>query len=93
MTEDGAFAAIRFEGTARSGKQLFDYCDRRARQGYSAPAGSPARLAGQDFLWYLWCGAKSPLFGRSAMTTFERLYIADPAAQVEICLLYTSRCV
>ena len=84
MTENGAFAAITFEGVARSGKALFDYCDRRARQGYSAPQGSPARLAGQDFLWYLWCGAKSPLFGRSAMTTFERLYIADPAAQVEI---------
>lgn len=84
MTEDGAFAAIRFEGVARSGKQLLDYCDRRARQGYSAPPGSPARLAGQDFLWYLWCGAKSPLFGRSAMTTFERLYIADPAAHREI---------
>ena len=84
MTEDGAFAAIRFEGVARSGKQLFDYCDRRARQGYSAPPGSPARLAGQDFLWYLWCGAKSPLFGRSAMTTFERLYIADPTAHREI---------
>ena len=84
MTEDGTFAAIRFEGVARSGKQLFDYCDRRARQGYSAPPGSPARLAGQDFLWYLWCGAKSPLFGRSAMTTFERLYIADPAAHREI---------
>ena len=84
MTEDGAFAAIRFEGVARSGKQLFDYCDRRARQGYSAPPGSPARRAGQDFLWYLWCGAKSPLFGRSAMTTFERLYIADPAAHREI---------
>ena len=84
MTEDGSFASIRFEGVARSGKQLFDYCDRRARQGYSAPLGSPARLAGQDFLWYLWCGAKSPLFGRSAMTTFERLYIADPAAHREI---------
>ena len=84
MTEDGAFAAIRFEGVARSGKQLFDYCDRRARQGYSAPPGSPARLAGQDFLWYLWCGAKSPLFGRSAMTTSERLYIADPTAHREI---------
>ena len=83
MTEDGAFAAIRFEGVARSGKQLFDYCDRRARQGYSAPPCT-ARLAGQDFLWYLWCGAKSPLFGRSAMTTFERLYIADPAAHREI---------
>ena len=33
MTEDGAFAAIRFEGTARSGKQLFANCDSRARQG------------------------------------------------------------
>ena len=84
MTEDGAFAAITFEGVVRSGKQLFDYCDRRARQGYSAPQGSPARLAGQDFLWYLWCGAKSPLFGRSAMTTFERLYIADPTTHVEV---------
>ena len=84
MTEDGAFAAIRFEGVARSGKQLFDYCDRRARQGYSAPPGSPARLAGQDFLWYLWCGAKSPLVGRCAMTTFVRLYIADPATHREI---------
>ena len=84
MTEDGAFAAIRFEGTARSGKQLFDYCDRRARQGYSAPAGSPARLAGQDFLWYLWCGAKSPLFGRSAMTTFERLYVEDASTHTEV---------
>ena len=41
--QDGAFAAIRFEGVARSGKQLFDYCDRRARQGYSAPPGSPAQ--------------------------------------------------
>ena len=39
---------------------------------------------GQDFLWYLWCGKLSPLFGRSAMTTFERLYIADPATHEEV---------
>ena len=75
---DGEFAAHVYEGHSWSGKALFDYCDRRARQGYFAPAGSAARQAGQDFLWYLWCGAQSPLFGRSAMTTFERLYIADP---------------
>ena len=46
--------------------------------------GSAARRSGQDFLWYLWCGKLSPLFGRSAMTTFERLYIADPATHEEV---------
>ena len=61
-----------------------DYCDERARRGYFAPEGSAARQSGQDFLWYLWCGKLSPLFGRSAMTTFERLYIADPATHEEV---------
>ena len=35
-------------------------------------------------MWYLWCGRLSPLFGRSAMTTFERLYVADPATHEEV---------
>ncbi len=35
-------------------------------------------------MWYLWCGKLSPLFGRSAMTTFERLYVADPATHEEV---------
>ena len=68
MTADGAFAPECFEGREYSGKALFDYCDRRARQGYFAPPGSAERTAGQDFLWYLWCGSLSPIFGRSAMT-------------------------
>ena len=84
MTEDGAFAAETFEGKSYSGKALFDYCDRRAREGYFAAPGSPERQAGQDFLWYLWCGRLSPIFGRSAMTTFERLYIADKSTHTEV---------
>ena len=84
MTADGQFAQEEFEGRCYSGRALMDYCDARARRGYYAPEGSAARQSGQDFLWYLWCGKLSPLFGRSAMTTFERLYIADPAAHVEI---------
>ena len=84
MTEDGEFASETFEGRSYSGKALFDYCDRRAREGYFAAPDSPRRQAGQDFLWYLWCGRLSPIFGRSAMTTFERLYIADPAAHAEV---------
>ena len=84
MTEKGAFAAERFEGRLYAGRALMDYCDERARQGYYAPEGSAARQSGQDFLWYLWCGKLSPLFGRSAMTTFERLYVADKATHVEV---------
>ena len=84
MTPDGDFAAETFEGQTYAGKALFDYCDRRARQGYFAPRDSAARQSGQDFLWYLWCGAKSPIFGRSAMTTFERLYIADKRTHAEV---------
>lgn len=84
MTADGEFAAETFDGKIYSGKALFDYCDQRARQGYFAPEGSPDRQAGQDFLWYLWCGQKSPIFGRSAMTTFERIYIEDKSTHAEI---------
>ena len=84
MTEKGAFAAERFEGRLYAGRALMDYCDERARRGYYAPEGSAARQSGQDFLWYLWCGRLSPLFGRSAMTTFERLYVADKATHTEV---------
>ena len=84
MDEDGQFTAVRFWDAEYSGKRWFDCCDRCARMGYFAPEGSWQRQVGQDFLWYLWCGAVSPIYGRSAMTTFERLYIADPATHEEI---------
>src|SRR5699024_12174339 len=84
MTPEGEFASETFQGKEYRGKALFDYCDRRARQGYVAPQGSAARQEGQDFLWYLWCGSLSPIFGRSAMTTFERIYIDDPETHKEI---------
>ena len=84
MTEKGSFASERFEGRLYAGRALMDYCDERARRGYYAPEGSAARQSGQDFLWYLWCGKLSPLFGRSAMTTFERLFVADKATHTEV---------
>lgn len=84
MTEAGEFAKETFEGQEYAGRALFDYCDKRARQGYFAPEGSPERVAGQDFLWYLWCGRLSPIYGRSAMTTFERLYIAEEETHREV---------
>lgn len=84
MNTKGGFAVEHFEGRRYSGRALMDYCDARARRGYYGAEGSAARQSGQDFLWYLWCGKLSPLFGRSAMTTFERLYIADSATHTEV---------
>ena len=28
-------------------------------------------------MWYLWCGAKSPVFGKDRMTTFEHYFVED----------------
>lgn len=36
-----------------------------------------------DYMWYLWCGPKSPLFGRSKMATFERYFIDDKETHPE----------
>jgi fructose-1,6-bisphosphatase-3 len=36
-----------------------------------------------DYMWYLWCGPKSPLFGRSKMATFERYFIDDKSVHIE----------
>jgi fructose-1,6-bisphosphatase-3 len=42
-----------------------------------------AAEAGQDAMWYLWCGQHSPLFGRLRMTTFERYFVADQITHEE----------
>lgn len=40
-----------------------------------------------DLTWYLWCGEDSPLFGKKKMTTFERYFIDDKAAHLEVKIL------
>ena len=48
-----------------------------------APAGSEAKQDAVDFIWYLWCGPKSPLFGKSKLAAFERYFIEDPKTHTE----------
>ncbi len=81
--KDGSFSKVKLEGRFVSGKELLDTADRLARHAYYAKVGSVAKQEGQDFIWYMWCGSHSPLFGRHAMTTFERLFIADESAWKE----------
>ncbi len=82
LNDDGTFMELP-AGDRKKGKELLDYFERVARQGYSAKEGSKEKQYGKDILWYLWCGKDSPLCGRKKMATFERLLIADEKAWSE----------
>ena len=83
MTEDGKLLRFTIGGKERSGKQFLDYAAKTARKAYYDKRGSSERQFGMDFLWWLWCGRNSPIFGRDRMTTFERRFIADEATWTE----------
>lgn len=83
MNDDGSLMTFTIGGKARSGKRFLDYAEKTARKAYYDKHGSPERQAGMDFLWWLWTGRNSPIFGRDKMTTFERRFIADPDTWVE----------
>ena len=83
MDENGEFLSFRIGGAERRGKAFLDYCDKAARQAYYYKPDTPERALGMDFLWFLWAGRNSPIFGRDRMTTFERRLIADERAWSE----------
>ena len=83
LTEDGRFDNIQTSDGYMSGKEWFDYADRLVRTGYFGKASDKNKQRGIDFFWYLWCGYKSPLFGKKKITTFERLFVEDESTWVE----------
>ena len=84
MTEQGEFDTVELGGRRMKGREYLEYLDSIAREAYFAPEGSAERENARDMMWYLWCGAKSPLFGKNRITTFERYFIEDKATHVEI---------
>lgn len=83
MKEDGTFMTFSMGGKERKGREYLDWADAAARRAYYLPLGSEERKIGMDFLWFLWAGRNSPIFGRDRMTTFERRLIADESAWTE----------
>ncbi len=77
MTEDGQLMSFSIGGEERRGKAFLDFAEQQARRAYYAKRGSAEREDGMDFLWWLWTGRNSPIFGRDRMSTFERLLIED----------------
>ena len=76
MNPDGSFEEVTsFDGVTRKGRRYMDFCDKTARAAFYE--GGQDAL---DFMYYLWCGRQSPLFGRERMTTFERYFVSDRKA-------------
>jgi fructose-1,6-bisphosphatase-3 len=73
MTSDGHFETVTsFDGIPRRGRAYMDFCDKTARVAFYEHGQNEL-----DFMYYLWCGRQSPLFGRERMTTFERYFVSD----------------
>jgi len=76
---DGSFKEFEVEkGVKLKGRALLDKFDELARKAYYQNDGII-----NDWLWYLWCGSCSPLFGKDQMTTFERYFVSDKSTQKE----------
>jgi fructose-1,6-bisphosphatase-3 len=78
VDETGAFLPLAVNGKPRAGRALFDAIDDLV-----ARALNHRRPEDLDFLWYLWSGPRSPMFGKDRITTLERDLIADVALQKE----------
>ena len=83
MTEAGQLLSFNIGGKTRSGREFLDYAEKTARKAFYDKVGTPERQFGMDFLWWLWAGRNSPIFGRDRMTTFERRLISDESAWTE----------
>ncbi|RMF04662.1 MAG: fructose-1,6-bisphosphatase [Chloroflexi bacterium] len=88
MTDDGKIKNFTVNGQQLGPRAMLDRVERLVRQAYFAPEGSPQKLEGLDMMWYLWCGANSPLFGKDKMATFERYFIDDKSTHKEITNAY-----
>ncbi len=83
LEKNGSFMSFDINGQLRSGRAFLDQAEALARQGYYAKEKTPERQNGMDFLWFLWCGRNSPLFGRDHIATLERRLIADESTWAE----------
>ena len=83
MTQDGKLLSFTIGGKERSGREFLDYAEKTARKACYDKRGSAERQFGLDFLWWLWAGRNSPIFGRDRMTTFERRFIQDESTWTE----------
>ena len=84
MTKEGEFETyVSADGKGYKGKALLDYLNTQVQNAYLLPEDAEGKQKAVDFMWYLWCGAKSPVFGKSKLSAFEHYFVADKVMQKE----------
>ena len=83
MTENREFDGLMVGGRMYRGKELMDFIDTQVKNAYFLPEDAPEKEACRDFMWYLWNGAKSPVFGKDKNRSFEHYFIEDPEVMRE----------
>ncbi|WP_291258802.1 fructose-1,6-bisphosphatase [Fusobacterium sp.] len=83
LTESGEFKKISIFGEELKGKEYLDKIEEIVRKAHLYRDRKDKQEGYNDFLWYLWCGKNSPLFGKDAMKTFERYFIDDKITHIE----------
>jgi fructose-1,6-bisphosphatase-3 len=78
VDDRGEFLPLEVDGKPRAGRELFDALD-----GVLARVTSGPSEKDRDLTWYLWCGPRSPLFGKDKIATFEIDLVADAATHEE----------
>lgn len=84
VDENGDFLKVNLDGKILFGKSYLEELDRVCREGYFNKTNLEAKNKATDIMWYLWCGPKSPLFGKDSMKTFERYFTKEAELHKEI---------
>lgn len=84
MTNDGEFDKIEIMGKNLKGKELLNEIEQIAHKAYRLQDKDISNEKEIDFMWFLWCSPKSPLFGKNKATMFERYFINDEQTHEEI---------
>ena len=75
MDSSGELMSVKIGGESFCGKALLDEINLMVNRAYFTRDCSADYE--RDFMWYLWCGAASPLYGKDKLAFFEQYYIGD----------------
>lgn len=81
VDENGEMEKMEIDGKTYKGRELLDQFEDYVRKAFGAKETTDDLAT--DLVWYLWTGKYSSLFGKRAMTTFERYFIKDKSSHKE----------
>ncbi len=81
VDDQGEPLTLRVDGKDLSGRELMDALDTVVRRAFRK--GADGLDGDADWLWYMWAGPRSPLFGKDKLATFEGYFVADAHAREE----------